>query len=576
MTGFNLKHFPDVCRLCFKAAESAGKMYSIEGNFEKLSLDIQSFLDKFTFPVKESKAQHIPRMVCDVCLKQLTDFAMYRNRCILSLRFMEALVDVKDCNSEPLTSLLRDSKEELNALFKDVSLCKTEPEVEDILQALQESKLMEFDTVVKVEKVELPEPPEDNDYVHEDAISECPDDPQSEEEIKPELYLATEFSSDDDAPLARRKKVKPKSPAKAKEKSNSGERAKRKGRPRIHPLGKALEEPWSCDKCKFTTKLRHSVGRHLLVHKNRENRNYPCDICGMGFKSKGERKIHTITHPEKQFMCEVCGTALKTADSFKIHMDRHKGTEKLTCEYCDYTTLYPQYLKAHMKTHTTEVYANRCELCNASFRYASLLKRHLETHGNERKYACEQCSARFNTKNALRNHRNCVHLVVRYPCEYCEKRFDQKLTLRDHVEKVHNIQCNFPCDICLLTYDSQEKLDSHRQRHENPKPLECGICLTIHANQEAFDGHLCISYRDDYVCCERDLRNFAKYNRHMWSKHGMKTNFRVKPIPGVLMGQLRKTRKRLIQCRKCDIAFPTKALKMQHMMECNQSSAIQS
>lgn len=53
MTGFNLKHFPDVCRLCFKAAESAGKMYSIEGNFEKLSLDIQSFLDKFTFPVKK-------------------------------------------------------------------------------------------------------------------------------------------------------------------------------------------------------------------------------------------------------------------------------------------------------------------------------------------------------------------------------------------------------------------------------------------------------------------------------------------------------------------------------------------
>ncbi|XP_062542155.1 zinc finger protein draculin-like [Armigeres subalbatus] len=581
MVMLNLEHFPDVCRLCFKPGSSR-KMHSTDGSFGAIQLKIQTFLDEVTYRITEGKEQYVPKMVCDTCLEQLTNFAVYRNKLILTFRFMEAFIDAKHSNPKPLINLFQDSQSELNVLFKELSLCSMpDAQVEDILQEFKLDNITNREKVVKVEKIE-PSESEDDAMQGNDPDSDYQDGIENETKHLPEIVLTewietkreTSEVSEDDEPLSKRRKTKPKCSKTAKSRPAPKREPKPPGRPRIHPFGKKLAEPWSCDKCKFTTKLRLSVDRHKEVHERKENRSIPCTICELTFKSKTEMRAHSSTHPENQFMCEVCGTSLRNAHSLKAHMERHKVGEKQKCEYCDYTTPFPHYLKAHMKSHTSEA-IKRCEICGATLRNGSLLKRHMETHGNERKYHCDQCPARFNTSNALRSHRNCVHLVIRYPCEYCEKRFDQKLTLRDHVERVHNIQCNFPCPICLLTYDTQEKLDVHGQRHENPKTLECGVCLTIHPNQEAFDGHLCITYREDYTCCNKDLRNHAQYNRHMLTKHGLKTNFRVKPIPGVLVGQLRRTRKRLLQCRKCDIAFTTKAQKVQHMIECNGLAGLQ-
>lgn len=557
-------------------------MHSTDKCFDSIQIKIQTFMDEITFRINEDKIQQIPNKVCDPCLEELTNFAMYRSKLILTFRLMEALVDAKHSNPNPLIDLFKDNNCELNAMFKDISLSSNiEIQVDDILNELKIVNSKDNEKILKVEKIE-PSEPEDNDVQSNDPDSDCHDGPETEIKLFPEIVLtditdtqpeANEVSSDDE-PLAKRKKAKPKCPKTVKSSSDQNRERKGPGRPRIHPFGKMLPEPWSCEKCKFVTKIRRSVERHKAVHERKENRCLPCSICGMTFKNRRQMRTHSSSHPENQFMCEVCGTSLRNAYSLKVHMERHQDAEKQTCEYCDYSTAFPHYMKAHMKVHSTDE-LKQCELCSAILRNATVLKRHMETHTNERKYGCDQCPARFNTTNALRSHRKCVHLVIRYPCDYCEKRFDQKLTLRDHVERVHNIQCNFPCPICLLTYDNQEKLDVHMQRHENPKPLECGVCLSIHPNQETFDGHLCITYREDYFCCNKDLRNHVQYNRHMLTKHGLTTNFRVKLIPGLLMGQLRKTRKRLVQCRKCDIAFTSKAQKVQHMIECNRLSASQ-
>ncbi|XP_065082095.1 zinc finger protein 62 homolog [Ochlerotatus camptorhynchus] len=577
MSVFNLDQFPNVCRLCLKPEPS--ELYPVDGSFEKISLHIGSFLDEVTFRVPENKIQYLPKFVCGVCLKQLSDFAVYRNKLVLTLRFMEALIDLKDSNAEPLSTLFRDKKQDLDSLFSDISLCsKAEPQVEDLLEEFESYGIANYRTAVKEEKKELSDVEEDD--VGDDPDFECAEGTGSDVDTKPEVYLCmvspsredlNESSSDDDKPLRKKTKTKAKSTANIGRSSGS----KRRGRPRIHPDGSFLKEPWSCDKCKFKTKYRRAVDRHKAVHERRENRTYPCSGCELVFKTNDELRNHSSLHPENQVVCEICGAALRSAHSLKAHMERHEETRKYNCEYCDYTSHTKLSLKAHMSVHTNDNWNKRCEVCGVMFRTASRLKRHMEGHTNERKYPCEHCPARFNTTNALRNHRIRVHLAIRHPCEHCDKTFDQKIALRDHVERVHHIQCHFICDICVITYDSQEKLDVHRQRHDNPKPMECRVCLSLYATQEEFDGHLCISYREDYYCCNKDLRNSAQYNRHMWTKHGLRTNDRVKPIPGVLLGQLRGARKRLEQCRKCDIAFPSRALKLQHMAECNRSSSAQ-
>ncbi|XP_058461737.1 zinc finger protein 317-like [Malaya genurostris] len=596
MTLFELMKFPDVCRVCLQpVAEQL--LQPLDKNLTNSKLTIAEFLNELTYKVPENKLDMLPKTICRMCVEVLEGFFIYRNRLILTLRFTEALIDLRESNTKPIEDLFETNKSELTILFKELSICsKEEPAVDDLLA---EFELYNFANQIEDKiKVELPEVGIEDDCTGltvsdhgnegldvknfdvdlHDHISDKDSDWNPNE-----IVYAESLNQKDQKASTKRNRAQRKNSRKRQtleeitvhsaqsDVAVEGNCSPRKrGRPRIHPGGSFLKEPWSCDKCKFITKYRVAVERHKAVHYKRENRAYPCTECDLIFKYYEEMRSHSLSHPENKVVCEVCGTALKNAYSLKAHMERHEDSRKYSCEYCDYASNTKLALKAHMSIHTKDNWNKRCQVCGVMFRTSSRLKRHMESHENERKYACEQCPVRFNTTNALRNHFIRVHLAIRHSCDHCDKTFDQKIALRDHIERVHHIQCNFICDICVMTFDSQQKLDVHKQRHTNPKPMECSICLTLHLNQDDFDTHLCISYQEDYHCCNKDLRNYIQYNKHMMVKHGMKTNARVKPIPGMLLGQLRGARKRLEQCRKCDIAFPSKALKLEHLAICSQ------
>ncbi|XP_055624633.1 zinc finger protein 253-like [Toxorhynchites rutilus septentrionalis] len=588
MPVFNLSNFPNVCRICLKT-DTTESMLSIDENFVNFECKIVDFLDEITFRVSEKKKYSLPTAICSPCLEKLTDFIAYRNNLVLALRFMEAFVDLKESNTESMSTLFEHNKRELHSLFDNLSLCnKTEPNLEDLLAEFEQYEFACYEEGIdiKSEAIDLVTANEDHttfddrdiieDQKYVDGDDHYTND--TKENIQAEIIYVKPFDEDDSAgkntendQVRNRRQTLRKTRDLPKEYNRKATATKRRGRPRVHPDGSFLKEPWSCDKCKFKTKYRIAVDRHKAVHVKRENRTYPCSECEQVFRSYDEMRSHSLSHPENQVVCEICGTALRNSYSLKAHMERHEDSKKYTCEYCDYASNTKLSLKAHMSIHTKDNWNKRCEVCGVIFRTSSRLKRHMESHSNERKYACEQCPGRFNTTNALRNHYIRVHMAIRHACEHCDKSYDQKIALRDHIERVHHIQCNFVCDICVITYDSQDKLETHKLRHANPKPLECNVCLSLHLNQIDFDKHMCITYRNDYQCCDKDLRNHFQYNKHMLVKHGVKTNVRVKPPPGVLLGQLRGARKRLEQCRKCDIAFPSRALKLQHMAICNKT-----
>lgn len=107
------------------------------------------------------------------------------------------------------------------------------------------------------------------------------------------------------------------------------------------------------------------------------------------------------------------------------------------------------------------------------------------------------------------------------------------------------IQSYFVCEICLVSYESEDLLQRHVYRHEHPKPLECATCLT--PNARTSDGnysgnHICITYQNSYECCGKDFGYHYYYNRHMLTVHNIKTNARVKIPKGTLLSQFRAMR----------------------------------
>lgn len=51
MSALNLKHYPDVCRVCLKA--DSGAMHSVAEDFKVIPLKVQTFLDEVTFRIQE-------------------------------------------------------------------------------------------------------------------------------------------------------------------------------------------------------------------------------------------------------------------------------------------------------------------------------------------------------------------------------------------------------------------------------------------------------------------------------------------------------------------------------------------
>ncbi|KAL9700474.1 hypothetical protein quinque_003915 [Culex quinquefasciatus] len=131
----------------------------------------------------------------------------------------------------------------------------------------------------------------------------------------------------------------------------------------------------------------------------------------------------------------------------------------------------------------------------------------------------------------------------------------------------------FYCDICVQLFFSQETLDAHRVCHSAPKELQCGTCLSVFGSTDEMSDHLCITFRDDYVCCGKDLRYYKMYNKHMFIVHGQKTNVRVKADQSQLFGRIRCSRKRIEVCARCEQTFPTRTLKKQHMEICGKDQA---
>uniref|UniRef100_A0A1Q3F114 Putative c2h2-type zn-finger protein n=1 Tax=Culex tarsalis TaxID=7177 RepID=A0A1Q3F114_CULTA len=325
--------------------------------------------------------------------------------------------------------------------------------------------------------------------------------------------------------------------------------------------------------CKFITSYPSQFEKHLAKHHPDQEGTLFCQR-----KSCADEHFNSIdllrqhkNDVHSTHICGECGKVTKHLIALENHAKQAHGRGReptVPCTVCEDKFRSETELQRHIEKDHGRRFSYECPECGLGFKLKLLLTQHLLTHSIVRNYNCDQCGNAFKTSNHLRRHIKTVHVEVRYPCELCPVSYGRKDKLRMHMERVHEIQTYFVYDICCCSFESNAKLDEHKQRHEKPEDLECGLCLTACPSVEEFNEHLCITYQDDYVCCRRDFRYHSYYNRHMFLAHGVRTNARVKPNAGVLMGKQRAMRKPVERCTLCDHVFPTRKLKKAHMETC--------
>nr|XP_029732457.1 zinc finger protein 184-like [Aedes albopictus] len=596
---FNLKKYPHVCRLCLQPNSRCVVMVAlstIDSAFGGKS--IADFIATITSPeviFSQNKQAYLPRSVCLQCLEQLKFFAKYRSKTTTAHMLMSSLIELKHGNSGPMLDLFNSQSNVVRALIQDLDLCNLNDycaddlvdefpsydlasfegfsgEEDKMVQELQQCEVLEPELLTLPIKTEM--------MFDEEIIADDIDEFNSNIKHEEESVVMDEY--------LQSKKPKPKYTEKTFDTAGDNHelnsdiehqeesvptdmdpQTKKPSRPKY--TGKTFDEPLQCTKCPFSTHFQAPFRAHEKVHEKREScKSYACKApgCSEVFNNWDDFRRHgPVAH--KRFICDICGLKCSAKRALKDHMARHQGKQEHICSYCQRGHNTDTDLRKHIQIMHLRVANYLCDTCGVAFRKKANRDEHQLGHSDVYGFPCQQCDKKFKKKPQLTKHINLVHEKVRVPCPHCNHEFQTFYLLSNHIELVHGIQTLFVCDICVSTFRSQDALDSHRARHDNPHELECARCLILFKTRELLDDHLCISYRDDYICCGKDLRYHAMYNRHMLMKHDTKTNVRVKPIPGQLVAKMRAQRKRIERCPKCEQTFATRALKKQHMETCS-------
>ncbi|XP_055607668.1 zinc finger protein 718-like [Uranotaenia lowii] len=592
MAVYNLSTFPDVCRLCLQS-KHPDELISID--IERPQMDrakLGDLLEELTFKIPSRVSSLMPKEICSMCLEVFEFFYKYKQKVYHIHQFLVAFVDVRLGNSSPLVQLFNDRNEYYSMLFKDLDLCnKDELLVEDMLAEYPQYLIASLDVRVKQEivvedvdgdgeseKYDLEvlekENPDvslvdhlqiqlENDTRHDDdclkIMAESEDlDTMEQEQLEVCDSESNQSSLDQAEALSN---VNQNILLEFVDTEDTEDISTEVSTVKKRTIKKRLEKPIKT--------LITSRSKHKKLDSLSEGIHCKYKGCSEVFSTREQYQKHQKSDAHKQHLCPICGFALKHKHSLKVHMARHVENPEFRCQFCSASF----YTKTERKNHQSLVHsigANcKCDQCGLLFKSKKLLNQHQESHVLERNYTCDTCDFAFKTHQHLRRHVTSVHLEVRYNCDLCEASYKRKDKLKMHMEKAHSIQSYFICDICVRSFKTSEALTEHKDHHANPKPLECSTCLIAHDSKAAFDTHECITYREDYICCDRDFHFHLHYNRHMLTAHGVRCNVRVKPKDGVLVGQLKRaypsSKRPVKRCGQCGKSFRTAVAWRKHV-----------
>ena len=87
------------------------------------------------------------------------------------------------------------------------------------------------------------------------------------------------------------------------------------------------------------------------VHEG--EKNHKCDKCKYASTQTADLKAHMKTHDngDKASRCKICPFIAANARTLRLHEMKHTGEKPYKCNQCDYSTLYNDCFRKHMRKH---------------------------------------------------------------------------------------------------------------------------------------------------------------------------------------------------------------------------------
>lgn len=180
---------------------------------------------------------------------------------------------------------------------------------------------------------------------------------------------------------------------------------------------------WNCAVCFEGFKSRDELNAHKREKQHKSSKwvlgNHQCDSCGKIYSRPDSFREHKLTCKKtpaeimacRTYPCDICGLAFKSQIRVKAHKRNVHVDEPVICHVCGTVCKNKRALLVHRRRHDMKNKKYRCENCGKSFFNSTLLEQHVRTHSKEKPYKCPVCPYTCAIRQNIHKHSKKVHKV---------------------------------------------------------------------------------------------------------------------------------------------------------------------
>lgn len=307
-----------------------------------------------------------------------------------------------------------------------------------------------------------------------------------------------------------------------------------------------------------------------------------CIICGKTFEKEILLYLHIISHSQeimvfeneeleltqsnfsKEYKCESCEFSSENTKAINQHKRKHPSSMNTNKENRSPTEVAKKpRLRIGTMSHLKQSEGRKfeCEKCEKTFQTSAKFECHVKIHEN-RPYECDVCCKSYKGKHGLKWHMKTIHRArgLRYPCKACKETFTTCSRLQQHAQECHSNNSrvedeeklevasqntcqssgnNLQCAVCDMSFDRDEELRTHLEKHSDQETCECDVCKKSFPSKKRILLHLVKTHLNGNLIRESSVNLKSDQN-----KMNTEGNDAVNKKP--------KKRKKLEKPYKCD------------------------